>query len=279
MTNNNGGSLGRPEPPSKEPTKDQGATDNDNRIRNNSDDTKPETMSTENQSRDESEATRNESHRSAERSHWRFEKIGGSVALIFTAIAGGGAALSAYAAFQAWDAADKSAKAAIEANKISSDTEGRQLRAYLIVSHGPLVMSDADASVDIKISHAGATPAYKVRLDVRMEVAHYPMIEATEKLFSPVGIQGLKKYEYASLYGAEAKTEMVKAESPAIMIQMVQRPEEFSGAQRRFYVHGSVRYFDIFGTPEQRYDFCYSFHPKYNPAGSEEGCEKYNKPG
>jgi hypothetical protein len=68
---------------------------------------------------DESENTRSERHRSAERRHWRFEKIGGSVALGFTAIAATGAVLSAIAGFRAYDAANRAVQAALGANEIS----------------------------------------------------------------------------------------------------------------------------------------------------------------
>jgi|SRR5271157_1493688 len=44
---------------------------------------------------------------------------------------------------------------------VASDAKMRQLRAYLIVGHGPLVMTDTNASVKIKIMHGGVTPAYK----------------------------------------------------------------------------------------------------------------------
>jgi hypothetical protein len=52
----------------------------------------------------------------------------------------------------------------------------------------------------------------------------------------------------------------------------------------RFYVHGVIRYRDIFGlenpgVPDRRYEFCFIFHPEREPNGTEKGCEQYNKPG
>ena len=72
------------------------------------------------QPEEESESTRQERHRRAERRHWAFEKIGGFVAISFTAIAAGGAVASAIASFGAWDAADNAVKAALAANQINS---------------------------------------------------------------------------------------------------------------------------------------------------------------
>lgn len=68
---------------------------------------------------EESEGARAERHRSAERRHWFFEKIGGSVALGFTAIAAIGAILSAIAGFRAYDAANRAVQAALDANQIA----------------------------------------------------------------------------------------------------------------------------------------------------------------
>lgn len=87
-------------------------------------------MTAENQPADESESAGEERHRCAERRHWTFEKIGGSIALGFTAIAAIGAILSAIAGFRAYDAANRAVEAAITANKLV-------IRPYLKITLRP----------------------------------------------------------------------------------------------------------------------------------------------
>jgi len=79
---------------------------------------------------EESESARTERHRRAERRHWTFEKIGGSFALIFTAVAACGAIVSAFAAYWAYKETGRTAKAAIEANQIA-------IRPYIKVKLEP----------------------------------------------------------------------------------------------------------------------------------------------
>ena len=47
----------------------------------------------------------------------------------------------------------------------------------------------------------------------------------------------------------------------------------------RIYLHGVVRYLDIFGVenlqPERRYEFCFVYHPDRDPIGTERGCETH----
>jgi hypothetical protein len=105
MTDETGGAL-RPEPP----TTEQNAGSNHDRIRDHSEHARPAASPAENHPDNETEETRRERHRGAERRHWTFEKIGGSIALFFTFVAAAGAILSAIAAFGAWDAANKSAE-------------------------------------------------------------------------------------------------------------------------------------------------------------------------
>jgi hypothetical protein len=119
-------------------------------------------MSNTDQPGDEREETRNERHRSAERRHWTFEKIGGSIALIFTAIAAAGAVASAVASFGAWKAANDAVHAAFNANEIA-------IRPYIKITLKPSTFNirispDRDyrndlAGVKFRVENIGKTPA------------------------------------------------------------------------------------------------------------------------
>lgn len=166
---------------------------------------------------------------------------------------------------------------------IMRDTEIRQLRAYLAVDHGPLMITDATAGAEVRIQHAGMTPAYKIRLDAAVEVAPYYL--STTKLGDPSTMAARQSFEYVVLHGGEPIKQMISLPPDsfeAIRLVKSSDPQKPLGDQR-FYLHGSVRYFDIFGieeqSPERRYDFCFVFHPERDPAGSEHGCEHYNSPG
>jgi hypothetical protein len=166
---------------------------------------------------------------------------------------------------------------------VMRNTEIRQLRAYLTVDHGPLMMTDTTAGAEIRIQHAGLTPAYKVRLDAAVEVAPY-YLTAT-KLSDPFTLAGRQNFEYVALYGGEPIKNTISlppGSFDAIRLVRSSDPLKPLGDQR-FYIHGSARYLDIFGIEdpqlERQYDFCFVFHPDRDPAGSEHGCEDYNKPG
>jgi hypothetical protein len=159
---------------------------------------------------------------------------------------------------------------------VAQDTERRQLRAYLYVDHGPITVTDSTASAEIMIHHAGQTPAYKLKLVGDIEVGHFPLPD-TEKLTLPT--MGIPIYEFAAIYGNDSITQRISMpmnSNDAIEIQKRSR-DRLSGGLQVFYLHGIVRYLDIFGR-EWPYEFCFSFDP-VNPQGSERGCEKYNKPG
>lgn len=107
---------------------------------------------------EESESARNERHRHAERRHWRFEKIGGSFAILFTAIAASGAVVSAIAAWHAYDAANRAVAAAIAANEIA-------IRPYVKIDLlpdsfkvGPRV-GGTEMSMQFSIANTGKLPA------------------------------------------------------------------------------------------------------------------------
>jgi hypothetical protein len=159
----------------------------------------------------------------------------------------------------------------------------KELRAYLTVDHGSLMMSDTTAGAEIRMQHSGLTPAYKVRLDAAVEVAPYYL--TGPRLGDPITMAGRQSFEYVALYGGEPIKNTISLPSgsfEAIRLVRSSDPMKPLGDQR-FYIHGSVRYLDIFGIEnpllERRYDFCFVFHPDRDPAGSEHGCEDYNKPG
>jgi hypothetical protein len=242
---------------------------------------------------EETESAREERHRVAERRHWTFEKVGGFFALLFTAIAGGGAIASAIASFGAWNAATK---AVTEANRqaiaaeaqiaIAKDTEGRQLRAYLYVRRYPIVADQTSATVKIEVHAAGTTPAYKIKIDTQMSVVQYLVGQLNLPDITSQNVSPVERTEQSALYGIDfipIDVSMPKYSQEAMRAVWAKDPLI---GDNRFLVHGVVRYLDVFGAfgekdlqPERRYEFCFIYHPERDPTGSERGCEKYNKPG
>lgn len=216
-------------------------------------------------------------HRQQERKFWN-AYIGLTI-LIVT-----GAFLSAFFAYKAYVAstqavaeAQRQTNAAEAQIDVARDTEHRQLRAYLHISHGPMTVSDSTASAEIRIYHSGQTPAYKIKLVADIQVGHFPLPD-TERLSLPTG--GIPKYEFGALYGTEPIKQtisMPQNSNDAIEIQKRSR-DRLAGGLQVFYLFGRVTYQDIFGK-EWPYEFCYSFDPLNDKEGSEQGCEKYNKPG
>jgi hypothetical protein len=160
---------------------------------------------------------------------------------------------------------------------VMADTEQRQLRAYLHVGHGPIEVTGSSANVEVLISHSGQTPAYKLRLDAVIEVGDF-LLQPSEKLASPVTMGGAPRYEFAALYGSEPIRQKIAMPVNSFeAIQLQKESDPLKGGRQRFYLHGRVRYLDIFDR-EWPYDFCFSFDPEYDPQGSERGCEEYNRP-
>jgi hypothetical protein len=216
-------------------------------------------------------------HRRRERKFWN-AYIGLTIPIVV------GALLSAFFAYRAYDTtvqalveAKRQANAAEAQIDVARDTEHRQLRAYLHINHGPITVSENTASAEIRISHSGQTPAYKIKLEADIQVGHFPLPE-TEKLSLPTA--GLPTHEFGALYGVEPIRQtiaMPQNSNDAIEIQKRSR-DRLAGGLQVFYLFGRVRYQDIFGN-ERPYDFCYSFDPVNNTEGRERGCERYNKPG
>jgi hypothetical protein len=163
---------------------------------------------------------------------------------------------------------------------VTRDTEIRQLRAYLHVGHTPLIASDRKNGAIISINHAGVTPAFKIRLDATVEIGPYLLNQT--KLGEPIIMGGIPKYQYAILYGAQPIQQDISIVFEPDAMRLIKTADPLIG-DHRFYLHGMLRYFDIFGTDnpqlERRYEFCFVFHPDREPTGSEKGCEQYNKPG
>jgi hypothetical protein len=163
---------------------------------------------------------------------------------------------------------------------ISRDTEYRQLRAYLSVSHSPMTLDGSDARVLISVKHSGATPAYNVRVDVTATVGSYLLND--EYLGDPTTMGGADNRRIAILNGNDNFNFSVSQHN-AEALQLLAKPDDKRSVGHALYVHGVVRYQDIFGIegnqPERRYEFCFVFRPGIDAAGSERGCEKFNKPG
>jgi hypothetical protein len=187
--------------------------------------------------------------------------------------------LETWGALLAAIAACIAAAAALWQASISRDTEFRQLRAYLYVSHDRLQQSGSAASVPISIKHSGATPAYNVRVDTVALVGRYLLNE--DYLGDPTSMGGSDNRQIAILNGPD-KFDYTISQVNQDAIRDLNNADRTNG-EHALYVRGVVRYFDIFGIeghqPERRYEFCFVFRPGVDPAGSERGCEMFNKPG
>jgi hypothetical protein len=105
-----------------------------------------------------------------EREHRRRERKFWTAYIALTALTVVGAFVGAFFAYGAYVASKQAvAEAKRQANAaefqidVARDTEHRQLRAYLHINHGPITVSDNTASAEIRISHSGQTPAYKIK--------------------------------------------------------------------------------------------------------------------
>jgi hypothetical protein len=229
-------------------------------------------------------------HRRCERQYWRRT-------MFLTALAAAGAIGSAFFAFGAWRAGQTTANAAIEsnrlaleANKLSDNTAKRQLRAYLYVSHGDWASFGKNREGGeqfgalLSIYHAGATPAYNIRLDATIEVGRYMVAQTQLSLGNAIAMQGgtMIKRQYAVLSGNKPIEEPIAVSFDADAMRSTKSTDPLIG-DNRFYLHGIIRYLDIFGienlSPEHRYELCFVFHPEREPSGTERGCEQHNKPG
>ena len=221
-------------------------------------------------------------HKLEERRFWRFQRITGAITLLFSFIAAAGAVSAVGIAYNAFIASTAAVGEAKRQADVAKDTEIRQLRAYLSVAHGPIQATDSDVAVDILIFHAGGTPAYRIRLDAMIEVGSYLLNQTklTNPDVPPGTRIGIPRYQYAALYSGSAPIKQaIKMAQPASeAIRLVKNSDYLRGQIYAYYMHGRVRYMDIFNA-EHAYDFCFVFRGNLGFEGSEEGCEQYNKPG
>ncbi len=170
-----------------------------------------------------------------------------------------------------------------EANNIAQSSAIRQTRAYLYVSHGAIAPQENTASADIEIHHAGTTPAYKIRLDAMMEVGRYLVGEINLPDVTSSAVGDVDRTIYSILYSTEVIPKTIALPVNANEAMRAVRSNDPLIGDNRIYLHGVVRYLDIYGVdglqPERRYEFCFVYHPDRDRNGSERGCEKYNKPG
>jgi len=89
-------------------------------------------------------------------------------------------------------------------------------------------------------------------------------------------------FEESILYNTESIPRTISMPQADEAMRAVWSKDPLIG-DNRIYLHGVVRYLDVFGIeglqPERRYEFCFVYHPERDAIGSERGCEKYNKPG
>jgi hypothetical protein len=157
-----------------------------------------------------------------------------------------GAVLSAFFAYRAYDTtlqalveAKRQANAAEAQIDVARDTEHRQLRAYLHINHGPMTVSNNAASAEIRISHSGQTPAYKIKLEADIQVGHFPLPDS-EKLSLPTG--GIPTYEFGALYGVgpiRQTIAMPQNSDDAIQIQKRSRDSSRADCKSSTYLDAS----------------------------------------
>ena len=203
----------------------------------------------------ESEAAREEYHRRAERRHWFFEKVGGSVALLFTAIAGGGAIASAIASFGAWNAAteavtkaNRQAVAAETQIAVAKDTEIRQLRAYVFATAVTETFKYGEIpSAMIKFRALGLTPAYKLHATAVGGIFRFPPPSDKELETNDVRERQISK---AALYPAPDDGLILQYPLDGVYPDQVLdevRKENISKDTIRFFLIGGMTYQDAFG--------------------------------
>ena len=167
-----------------------------------------------------------------------------------------------------------------EANGIAKNGSITQTRAYLYVSHEPIVATQNSLSAAISIHHAGLTPAYKIQVDTMMEVGRYLVGETRLPDVTSGSVGGVERHTYSILYSTQEIPITVSVPLNADEAMRAVRSNDPLIGDNRIYLHGVVRYLDIFGVenlqPERRYEFCFVYHPDRDPTGGERGCEKYN---
>jgi hypothetical protein len=206
----------------------------------------------------------------------RVAGIGVSIYTVLTlAIVGA----SIYSAKQAKISAD----AARATARIASDTEVRQLRAYLYVRRYPIVADQMTAAVKIELNQAGVTPAYNIRLDAMILVERYLVGAPALPDVTSQSVGSVDRTQYSILYSTENIPKVISLPPDSHEAMHLVWSKDSAIGDQRLYLFGVVRYFDIFGVeglqPERRYEFCFVYHPDRDPIGSERGCEKHNKPG
>jgi hypothetical protein len=176
-----------------------------------------------------------------------------------------------------------SAGATRSAANTSADSEIRQLRAYLYVRRFPIVADQNTAAAKIEINHAGATPAYNIRLDAMILVGRYLVGDPELPDVTSQSVGGVDRSQYSILYSTENIPKVISLPAGSQEAMHLVWSKDPAIGDQRLYLFGVVRYLDIFGVeglqPERRYEFCFVYHPERDTVGSERGCEKHNKPG
>jgi hypothetical protein len=215
-------------------------------------------------------------HRKTERRYWK-------ATAALTLIAAVGAIVASVIAYRAYGEARRQADAVEGQMEVARDTERRQLRAYLYVRRYPIIADQKTAAAKIEIYHAGATPAYRIKIDAQMMVGHYLAGELILPDVTSPNVSPVDHFEESILYNTESIPRTISMPQGADeAMRAVWSKDQLIG-DNRIYLHGVVRYLDVFGIeglqPERRYEFCFVYHPERDVIGSERGCAKYNKPG
>jgi hypothetical protein len=131
--------------------------------------------------------------------------------------------------------------AAFGSNRIARESAERQLRAYVSVSACNIVMADnGGVTSKIKFRNSGQTPAYNVIPNVNLSATPYPVREGFFK--EPIMPERVSRATIGS--GGIVERDMIL---PRLLAQDWR---DFIAASKGvFFVHGVVRYSDIFGKP------------------------------
>jgi hypothetical protein len=217
-------------------------------------------------------------YEAAEATYWRRQNKIAALSIVINTFTLLAAIVAGIVAYNAFKETKRQADAAEKQIGIAKDTEVKQLRPYLYISHSVLMSyAPRKFGAEIQIHHSGQTPAYKVTMDATVMVGQYRLLDPN--LGDITKMSGINHFEYSALHGSEPAREAVSVTFEPQVIEMVMKTDPNYGLEHRFYLFGIVRYFDIFGEDEHAYRFCFVFHPERDRNGSEIGCEKYNKPG
>jgi hypothetical protein len=168
---------------------------------------------------------------------------------------------------------DTSAAIAVaqQANGISQDMASRQLRAYVYVkppAMGVTGLSAGDVgSAVIAIRNSGQTPAYHVSMRGNFGFGPYPIPKNQAWIEGPYG------GDIAINPETETSTGGIVSNNDSITKNQIDSIAD--GKNYRFYLFGSVKYYDIYGI-ERTSEYCFSYFGNGPVIVHSDICDQHN---